>query len=485
MLSTSPLIQELRDQSECYPDRIALIQGQQVYTYNSLWRSVDRFASQLQSFGIHRGEVVIFCPYNSAEAIILYLALWQIAAIPFPQLEPESFFRYGIIPKAVVVQDVNLNPIGTFQDWKMYELDQDNLPRLRIFVNKKDQSVEPDDGTFIWISSSGTTHSPKVISLSHRGTLFNIQANVKSLKLSEKDTTLLILPLAYSYGLIGQFLSHLYAGAKIIIPVNNGSLRTNFKQIPFIPSLIQKEKITTLFTVPTVIRTLNSILSHIPSITKQLSQLRLLTIGGGSIDSFNLERILENISKTSIAVTYGLCEAGPRVSTCFVHETRLHSRSVGHPIEGVSVNIVDDHGDELPNGQEGEVRVTSPSVMKGYILNGTNNHCFIPEMKIDTGDLGKLSEDGFLYILGRKEQALSIDGLRVMPNQVQNIVYRHADVLHVFVRNGLSLLVIPQPQKSIRVDDLYDLLAKEYSSSARLFTIEVSYQLPINGFIKS
>jgi len=485
MLPISPVIQELRDQSECYSDRIAFIQGQRVYTYNSLWRSVDRFASRLRSFGIHKGEVVLFCPYNSTETVLLYLALWQIAAVPCPLMDPESFFRYGITPKAIVVHDIRLNLIRNLQDWEVHELEQDSLPRLKIFVNKNDQSIEPDDETFIWISSSGTTHSPKVISLSHRGTLFNIQANTKSLELSQEDTTLLILPLAYSYGLIGQFLSHLYAGAKIVTPVTNGSLRTNFSQIPLIPSLIEKEKITTLFSVPVMIRTLNSIFLHLPPITKQFSQLRLLTIGGGMIDSFNLERILENISKTSIAVTYGLCEAGPRVSTCFVHETQPHRQSVGRPIEGVSVNIVDDYGNELPNGQEGEVVVTSPSVMKGYILNGTNNHCFIPEMKIDTGDLGKLSEEGFLYILGRKEQALLIDGLRVMPNQIQNILYRHPDVLHVFVRNGLSLLVIPQPQKSIQIEDVFYLLAKEYSSSAKLFTIEVSHQSPANGFIKS
>ena len=407
------LTEELRERTKNCCKHIALVQGPESLSYDAMWKLVDHYAGILRSIGVKPGDIIVLFAPNSIELAVIYLAIWQIGAIPCPFHGNDTGFLGCLLeshttPKALVVQ----------KTWSNIELLRILLPSYRrfsiftesgltVYANSASNDFDNNNlvsKTLVWMSSSGTTSASKIIKLGLRGTLANITANAESLGLCEDDTTLMCLSMSYSYGLIGQFLSHVYVGGKIVFPLYPNLIHT-------FPRLIRHEQITTVFTVPTLLRSLLTILSDSRNTKGKLSSLRLLTIGGSAIDKYGLQRALDLFEDTSIAITYGLAEAGPRVSTYFVRESPYHIGSVGQPIRGVEIGIVDKYGRHLPCGTEGEIVVFGPSVMQGYVFDSGDKN-FIPEKMVYTGDRGYLSQDGYLYIFGPKPTFVSSGAIR-------------------------------------------------------------------------
>lgn len=290
----------------------------------------------------------------------------------------------------------------------------------------------------VLVMSSGSTGAPGIVFLGLPGVLANMKANIAALDIHDGDVTLLVLSMSYSYGLLAQFLSHLYAGATVVI----AGTRVYLLQLPV---LVKKFGITTLFTVPALLRQLRCYL--LPEKGKDdFTTLRLLTIGGNFIDAVTL-RMAMTLFGCPIAKTYGLAEAGPRVCTRILHQPDEDVFNVGVPLRNVSVDIAGLSGRTLMTGAPGRIRVRSTSVALAC-LNKTVSG-MIPARELLTADYGYLNNDGDLIILGRKNGYLKLAGKRIWFAEIENLLYEEAGILKVNItRNGsritVNILVAPQ-----------------------------------------
>ena len=218
------------------------------------------------------------------------------------------------------------------------------------------------------LHTSGTTSNPKRVMLTHKNLICNIESNIASLEFNEKDTTLIVLPMYFGYCNCSQFLTHVYLGGRIIIAPQ-----------PFNPAiflqLIEKYKCTNTTCIPSMLFLTISIRNKY-----DMSSLRYLCFGGGVMPVHKLKQIISFFEGTGIVQTYGQTEASPRV-TCLLPKDCLRKiGSVGKPIPGVEIDILDKNGVPVKNGEKGEIVVRGNNVMKGsdkmYVMLACGQYCY-------------------------------------------------------------------------------------------------------------
>jgi long-chain acyl-CoA synthetase len=164
-----------------------------------------------------------------------------------------------------------------------------------------------------------------------------------------------------------------------------------------------------------------------------LRTLRYLTVGGDRCPPRLAHLIQRCLPWTRPYITYGLTEAGPRVSTLAPQFFASAPRSVGQALPGVEITVVDPAGRACQRGETGEVAVRTPSVMNGYFRNDVRTADRIRDGWLFTGDLGRLDDDGFLYLLGRRDGEFKFRGRRIHPGYIEQIIFTHPDVQDVHV----------------------------------------------------
>ena len=171
----------------------------------------------------------------------------------------------------------------------------------------------------------------------------------------------------------------------------------------------------------------NAILNAKSSSPDHFDSIRIALSGGEALPDSVYEGFRENLGLT-ILEGYGLTETSPVTNLCRPEEQRRGS--VGMPIIDVHERIVGEDENDLPAGQDGEIRITGPNIMKGYYnLDEETKLAFDNKGYFKTGDMGQLDEDGFLYITGRIKEMLIIGGENVFPREIEEALTNHPDVL--------------------------------------------------------
>ncbi len=278
---------------------------------------------------------------------------------------------------------------------------------------------EDDVATLIY--TSGTTGSPKGVMLTHSNLISNAQACLKRVKITPKDHFSCLLLLYHSFTLTTCILTPFYAGATSVIIKSLKNFKEVFKQI-------LKSKVTIFIAIPPIYRILADaktpfFLTAFPF--RLLNPIRLCVSGGEALP-LEVMRKFEKKFHIPVLEGYGLTEASPVVTLSPLNERKLGS--VGQPLEGIEIRIVDDDNKELPTGEIGEILAKGPSVMKGYYDRPEETEAAIKHGWLYTGDLGKLDEEGFLYIVDRKKDLIVMKGLNVYPKEVEDVLYTHPKV---------------------------------------------------------
>jgi long-chain acyl-CoA synthetase len=264
----------------------------------------------------------------------------------------------------------------------------------------------------IAIFSSGSTGEPKAILHNIKNLLQNAHLHIESIRLSEQDNIGITLPLFYSYGLVANLFSGLIARSKIFLNFQIGSIDASW---------IKQNNI--------------SVLSITPFIAKRLSRnfpsLKKITIGGDILYSNEARKLLNNYPNCAIYSTYGLTEAGPRVST-FKIESAFLNRSfivpLGNALNKVTISLEND-------AMRGELWVNTPTHMLGYFSG--REYGFTPQENtlIKTGDLYE-KKYGELYFIGREKKIIFQGGEKLFPLVVENAIHNIAGVSDVVVSSS-------------------------------------------------
>ncbi|MCX7920336.1 MAG: long-chain fatty acid--CoA ligase [bacterium] len=393
-------------------------------TYTQLWLRILGVAKELRQLGIKPQERIALLMENSAEFIISYFAILATGATVVP-------IETMAVPREIlfVLQNANISRLITsslFQ--QIADTIKTQIPNLVIISPSKSIATEQEylvpeiDETdvAVIIYTSGTTGNPKGAQLTHRNLLANTESCIQVIQSTENDKFLCILPLFHSFAATVCMLTPLLSGATVVpMKVFRPDLALK---------LMEKEKITVLAAVPSMYLALAK---AEPNTAFDLSRIKYCISGGAGLPLKVME-LFESRFKIPIYEGYGLSEASPVVSLNPLGGKRKPG-SIGLPIPGVKMRVVDDNLNDKPIREIGEIAVQGDNVMLGYLGLPEITEQTIRNNWLLTGDLGYQDEDGYFYIVDRKKEMILVRGLNVYPREVENVLYSHPEVLEAAV----------------------------------------------------
>jgi acyl-CoA synthetase (AMP-forming)/AMP-acid ligase II len=281
-------------------------------------------------------------------------------------------------------------------------------------------AAEPGSDALL-IATSGTTGAPKLVRLSHRAIRYNMAAHLESLGLTGPYVALQALGANYSYGLIASFLSTLWAGGTVVVP-------RHLDRRHIVEATVEGEANVCLGT-PALLRLLTE--GSSAQDLDALSRLEIIGIGGDHCSQHHRRTFATALPRARFFVTYGLTEAGPRVSTLPPEEFVTRGESVGVPLRGVQLEVRDSEDRPCPRGEIGTLFVRTPSLMSGYLVAGDMEPPPPParDSWYGTGDLATLDADGYLSLHGRRDRQTKFRGRRFNPAVVERCLESHPSVV--------------------------------------------------------
>lgn len=388
-------------------------------TYEDLRQKAIGCADRLLS-GDTRKNIGILLP-NGKEFVIAFYGTLMVGKTPVP-------LNYLLSPAQLlyVIRDAGIDTVFTNDFFlpmlgnhiKNILLTEEKYPCTSHNEENMKQGDEEEQAALLY--TSGTNANPKGVILTHKNFMSNLDGCIHAFDFTEKDTLLGVLPLFHTYALTTTLILPICVGATVIYLARFSG--------PKVLEMIEKYKITSLFAIPSMYRVL---LRTAESTKHNLSTLRLCTSGGEPLPGDVLDAFRKTFPVPLIE-GYGLTEATAIVSVNLPKKCK--PGSIGPPLDNLEVKIVNDNGLSQPVNKEGEIWVKGPNIMRGYYnLPKETAEAITSDLWLKTGDYGKLDEEGFLWITGRKKELIIISGENVSPNEIEQVISGHEKVFEVAV----------------------------------------------------
>lgn len=433
-------LNELLDQAaQNSHSSMGLITAEEKISYAELKTRVLSIATALKERGVRFGDRVAIIHRNSPAFIEAYFALSRLGAIAVPinymihNPEELAYMLNDCAALGVVTQKEFLKGIrqavqlasSTKQIWVSDILEsecqkqEEPLSKLRQ-INPENFSstvTEADVATILY--TAGTTGKPKGVMLTHKNLVTNTQAGIDCLHIISKDVNLGILPMFHTYAWTANALVSMSLGSKLVIASAIAPPK------PWL-SLMAQNKVTLFSAVPQVYSVLAKSAKGLKGLILRywfFRKVRIAVSGAAPLNPATAEAF-ERAFGLRICEGYGLTETSPVIA--INPPDRPKHGSVGRPIGGAEVKIVDDEERVLPIRQEGEICVRGNCVMKGYYnLPEATKETFTKDGWFKTGDIGIVDEEGYLFIRDRKKDMIIIKGLKVFSAQVEASLAEH------------------------------------------------------------
>jgi long-chain acyl-CoA synthetase len=441
------LSSQLHETAKTWAAKPAYYFQDQVSTYAELDAAITKFASGLEKLGVKKGDHIALLLGNTPHFIIslygaLRLGVTVIPVNPIYTADEIGYILKNGDVKVVVALDLVI-PVAekihsflpkvehyVYCETGSGQSDLESLsvyPKLNSFTsvvssgNLSFQGPElQDDDVAIILYTSGTTGTPKGAMLTHKNLYSNAMDVGEYLKMNIEDRVITALPMFHVFCLTVVLNAPLLSGATLLIVP-----RFSPKEI----FLIAKEYDATLFAgVPTMY---NFLYQYPDGNPEDLQTLRLC-ISGGSALPVALLMNFEQKFNVRVSEGYGLSEASP--VTCFNPLDRPRKPgSIGTSVMHIENKVVNELGDEVPVGEVGELIVRGPNVMKGYYKMPEESQAALRGGWLYTGDLARVDEEGYFYIVDRKKDLIIVGGYNVYPREVEEVIYNHPDVVEAAV----------------------------------------------------
>ncbi|PJE11274.1 long-chain fatty acid--CoA ligase [Mycobacterium sp.] len=422
-----------------HADRIALRCDDIELTYAELDAAASRVATLLERAGIGPGDRVgVMLPNTPAFAIAFYGILYRGAiAVPMnPLLKSREVAYYlsnsgaqALFGTPLFADEATAGAQETGA--RCWLVDDAGLAQLTGDLPAQDEPVaRADDDVAVILHTSGTTGKPKGAMLTHGNLSRNADISVRTLiKTGPDDVVMGCLPLFHVFGLTCGLNGSILAGATL-------TLIPRFDPRKAL-EVIGRDAVTVFQGVPTMYSALLSLAGDVAP--EAIASLRTCVSGGASLPVQVLSDF-ENTYGCAILEGYGLSETSPVAS--FNHPDRPRKAgSIGTPVHGVEMRVVDPHGAEVAQGEPGEIQIRGHNVMKGYWnLPDATAAAVSADGWFSTGDVGRVDEDGYFYIVDRTKDMIIRGGYNVYPREIEEVLYEHPAVAEA------AVVGVPHPE---------------------------------------
>ena len=465
----STTLGRILDQSaERFGDATAVVYGATRWTYAELLAQVNRTAGGLASLGVRRGDRVLLTLPNCPEMVTTFLAIQKLAAVavnvgPLMGADDLTTVMTMTAPRVAVGLDLQaplLERAGqgsTVEHWLwvslqayqpvlkrlgyQYKLWQGRnghgeraqhveLSELLAQAPARPPTVEPDpERVAVLQATGGTTGTLKLAQLSHRGLLANAtQVSTWMNCRAGQERFLAVLPMFHVFGLTTCLVAPVFNASSMV-------LMTRFNA-PEMLDLVRRERTTVVPVVPAICAALCDELERQEKKDHRkpppLDSVRLCVSGAAPLPPAAIERFAK-VTGAPVIEGYGLTEASPVTHVNLLGKPR--AGSIGLPMPDTRIRIVDpdsdpNHPRDVAPGEPGEMLISGPQLMLGYFANPeqTRNALMTDEegdVWLRTGDIARMDEEGFFYILDRKKDMIIRAGLKVFPAKVEAVLRKH------------------------------------------------------------
>lgn len=401
--------------------KIAVCENGKYLCYRSLFEIAESVVKNIGKFVYSRSHIAILLP-NSISYVVAYtsiiLADHVIVPIYYNATVEEIVSTIEYCDVSLIITNRNgvekLSKSNPDHRVFVYDIDTHNVESIGD-VSKYPEIHSMDD-TLIMLGTSGSTSKPKRVMLSNDNILANVAQISKSLEYSSSERILSVLPLTFASGNTSQLCVSLVLGASLYIYTG-----------PYYPRYLYEAMknygITSTTMVPTLVKTM---LSDNTFFDNELPQLKTVCYGGAPTDSTTFELMMSCTLRNSFVHMYGQTEAATRIAHLRLSKEKNKAPSVGKPLDGVEVKIKKD----IANPREGEILVKGNNVMQGYY----KNRCYpINDGWLETGDIGYMDDDGYIYITGRKKNIIIYSGMNIYAEEVEEVLCQHQSVKEAVV----------------------------------------------------
>lgn len=446
--------------------RCLTFEGQHL-RYRDVNRRVNQVAHGLSRIGVTRGSHVGIILSNCPEYLFTYFGVLKLGAVNVPIntfLSPDEieFILTDCQTSALVLDHHHYTRLKAIFP---------KLPALRhIIVTDADVAEtipfsafdrEPgenptweaagyEDAAVIHYTS-GTTGTPKGAMLSHKNLLAAIDSNTDVIKISNRDRILVFLPLFHVFTFVVCILATFSRATHIV-------LLKSVRQFKQVRDAIIRYRISVLVGIPQVFSALVN--AKIPWFFRFINPIRVCVTGGAALGADTLQRFEEKF-RIPLLEGYGLSETTGGICV----NPRSGPRkpfSVGPPIKGVTVNVVDEDDEPVGPNVVGELLVKADNVMMGYYHQPEATREVLRDDWLRTGDMAKMDEDGYLFIVDRKKDMLIVRGMNVYPREVEDVLMTHPKVAECAVIGVPDQQRGEVPKAIIKLNDGVTATDKEF-----------------------
>ena len=412
------------------PDRVAVKVDDRELSYAALDEAAARAADLLRAKGVQPGDRVgIMLPNVAYFAVCYYGALRAGASVvPMNVLlkEREVAFHLGDSEAKIlmawhqVADPAHAGAEHAGAECLLVEPGRFEAVLERCHPVSEVAERRPDD-TAVILYTSGTTGTPKGAELTHDNLLRNVEVTVGLFGLDERVVTLGALPFFHAFGQTCALNATVSAGGCLtLIPRFDGGKALE---------ILQRDRVTLFEGVPTMY---GAMLHHPQGDQTDTSALEICLSGGAAMP-VEIMRAFEQKFGCKILEGYGLSETSP-VASFNRRDRERKPGSIGLPVDGVEMRVIDDDGTEVPQGDVGEVAIRGHNVMKGYWRRDeATAEAIDADGWLKTGDLATVDEDGYFFIVDRKKDMIIRGGYNVYPREIEEVLYEHPDVLEAAV----------------------------------------------------
>jgi len=425
-----------------HADRPVLIADNQRITYRQLQSAVRAVSQSLKKVGMEKGDKIALMLPNIPEFVYCYFAVVQSGAVAVllnTSSTPSelNYLLNNSDAKILITLESFEKKYREIEDQlltchSIYLADSEKVRREIKMENAIGSSdslttrIDSDDPAEI-IYSAGLTGNPLGVVLTHGNLCAQLNMIQPIFRREPDDVGLCLIPLFHSFGATVNMLNVIQAGCSTVM--------MDRLTMDSLLSTIEREKITYICAVP---RLYVGMVFYEKAAKYNLSSLKLCVTGGSAMPSEFIP-VFEQKFGVRILEGYGLTEASPACSFNRL-ERVAKPGSIGTPLTGIDIKIVDEAGRELLRNEIGEVIIRGDNVMKEYYKNETATASVIKDGWLHTGDLGRMDEENYIFLTGRKKRMIITSGFNVYPSEVEAVLNQHPAVQDSFVSGKEDLM---------------------------------------------